>query len=58
MFDEGGCWIFFNRLIPKTEEDADPKKKKPAPAKGQAIEEPKSIYARGWLDLISLKEPG
>jgi len=37
--DEGGCWIYFNRLIPKSEEDADAKKKKPAPAKGAIVEE-------------------
>jgi len=35
VHDEGGCWVFFNRLLPKADEEIDPKKKKAAPAKGQ-----------------------
>lgn len=58
VFDEGGCWVFFNWLIPKAEEEADPKKKKPAPAKGQVVDEPKSVYAWAWIDLSGFWDPG
>jgi hypothetical protein len=55
--DEGGCWIFFNRLMAKVEED-DKNKKKAPPAKGGAGDEPKSVYGRAWVDLSQFKDPG
>jgi len=56
--DEKGCWIFFNKVLPKEDEEVPDPKKKGKPAKGASAEDDKPIYGRAWLDLSTLKEPG
>lgn len=51
--DEGGCWLYFNRLPPKEEEEDDKKKKKGAP-----VDEAQPSFAKAWIDLSNFKEPG
>ena len=51
VFDEGGMWVFVNKLAPQ--EDDDDKKKK----KGGG-DEPSSVYAKAWLDTSQFKDPG
>lgn len=54
---ETGVWVFFNKLLPKEDDEAHDTKKK-GKGKSAAVEEEKPVYGRAWLDLSSLKDPG
>lgn len=67
VIDNQGCWIYFDRLVPKDEEEevtggkADPKKKAPPAKKGAKdanVEDMKPTHCKGWLDLTPLMHPG
>jgi len=53
--EDGGCWLYFEKLPPPEEDD--PKKK--APPKGKApVEELKPVKGKAWVDLIPFQWPG
>lgn len=54
---EEGCWVYFNKVLPKPDEDEKDNKKKPK-GKGAPVEEAKPVFGRAWLDLTNFKEPG
>ena len=61
--DQKGCWVYFDKIVPREEEtiqSSDPKAKKP-PAKGKAPtseEVQKPTHGRAWLNLTPLLTPG
>lgn len=55
---ENGCWIFFNKLMPKEDDKAADPKAKAKGGKGPAVEEEKACYGRAWIDFTPLKDPG
>lgn len=61
--DQKGCWVYFDKHVPREEEAAagsDPKAKKPpAKAKTQSPEDiQKPTHGRAWLNLTPLLTPG
>mmetsp|Transcript_6930 Transcript_6930/g.8301 ORF Transcript_6930/g.8301 Transcript_6930/m.8301 type:complete len:260 (-) Transcript_6930:2418-3197(-) len=61
--DQKGCWVYFDKIVPRDDEAAansDPKAKKAAP-KGKAPtseEVQKPTHGRAWLNLTPLLTPG
>ena len=62
--DQKGCWVYFDKLVPREDETAvssDPKaaKKPPAKSKAQNPEDvQKPTHGRAWLNLTPLLSPG
>lgn len=64
--DNNGCWVFFDKIVPKEDETAAAAggaaaKKPAAPAKAKnalPTEEAKPTYGKAWLDLTPLMHPG
>ena len=64
--DNKGLWVFFDKIVPQDEEQEVAKgaPAKKAPAKGVAkagtanAKDLKPTYAKGWINLIPLLQPG
>lgn len=62
--DQKGCWVYFDKLVPREDEtvtSTDPKARKPPAkaAKTQSAEDvQKPTHGRAWLNLTPLLTPG